>query len=137
QITASITGGRNGIMPPMGPALGDEGVKDVVAYVRSLSGMPHDALKAQLGKPLFLQNCSACHGPDGRGNQALGAPNLTDNIWLHGGSEAAIVETITKGRGSNALNPGQSAMPAHKDSLGAAKVHILAAYVWGLSNPRP
>jgi cytochrome c oxidase cbb3-type subunit 3 len=136
-IEASIMNGRNGIMPALGPSLGQEGTLDAANYVLSLSGAKHDAARAARGKQTFAAVCSACHGADGKGNQTLGAPNLTDNIWLHGGSEAAIVETITKGRGSNALNPGQSAMPAHKDSLGAAKVHILAAYVYGLSNPGP
>ena len=86
-----------GVMPAFGPILGDEGVRDAAAYVRSLSGLPHDSLRAQLGKPIFAQNCAACHGADGKGNQALGAPNLTDNIWLFGSSEAAIIEGITKG----------------------------------------
>jgi cytochrome c oxidase cbb3-type subunit 3 len=83
------------------------------------------------------QVCAACHGADGKGNQTLGAPNLTDKIWEYGGSLADVVETITKGRGVNALTPGASAMPAHRDSLGEAKVHILAAYVYSLSNPKP
>ena len=134
QITASITGGRNGIMPPMGAALGDEGVKDVVAYVQSLSGMPHDELKSQLGKPLFMQNCAACHGPDGKGNVALGAPNLTDNVWLWGGSQATITETVNKGRRLAAAE-GTTAMPAFKDTLGDDKIRLVAAYVWSLSNP--
>jgi cytochrome c oxidase cbb3-type subunit 3 len=136
-IEASIMNGRNGIMPALGPSLGQEGTLDAANYVLSLSGAKHDAARAARGKQTFAAVCSACHGADGKGNQTLGAPNLTDNIWLHGGSEAAIVETITKGRGSNALNPGQSAMPAHKDSLGEAKVRILAAYVYSLSNPSP
>lgn len=136
-IEASIMNGRNGIMPALGSSLGGEGTLDAANYVLSLSGAKHDPARAARGKQTFATICAACHGADGKGNPSLGAPNLTDSIWLHGGSEAAIVETITKGRGTNALNPGQSAMPAHKDSLGAAKVHILAAYVWGLSNPRP
>jgi cytochrome c oxidase cbb3-type subunit 3 len=136
-IKTSIMNGRNGIMPALGPSLGPEGTLDAANYVLSLSGAKHDPTRAARGKQTFATVCAACHGADAKGNQALGAPNLTDNIWLHGGSEAAIVETITKGRGSNALTPGQSAMPAHKDSLGAAKVHILAAYVYGLSNPGP
>jgi cytochrome c oxidase cbb3-type subunit 3 len=136
-IKASIMNGRNGVMPALGPTLGQEGTLDAANYVLSLSGAKHDPARAARGKQTFTTVCSACHGPEGKGNQQLGAPNLTDGIWLHGGSEAAIVETITRGRGTNALNPGQSAMPSHKDSLGEAKVHILAAYVYGLSNPRP
>jgi cytochrome c oxidase cbb3-type subunit 3 len=134
-IETSIAGGRNGVMPPQGAALGDEGVRNVVAYVRSLSGMTADPLKVQLGKDKFMTVCAACHGPDGKGNQALGAPNLTDKVWLYGSTEAAITETVTKGRGMNSLSPGQSVMPAWKDFLGPERVRLVAAYVWGLSNP--
>lgn len=132
SIRDSIISGRNGVMPAMGAALGQDGVANVVSYVRSLSGLPVDTLKAQLGKPLFIANCSACHGADGKGNQALGAPNLTDTIWLWGGSPTAVTETITKGRG----DPGAAVtrMPAHKDLLDPSKIQILTAYVWGLSN---
>jgi cytochrome c oxidase cbb3-type subunit 3 len=133
-IETSIANGRNGVMPAQGPALGGEdGVKNVVAYVRSLSGLTSDALKAQLGKEKFQQICAACHGPDGKGNQAIGAPNLTDSVWLYGSSEAAIAETVTKGRGTSGLTEGQSVMPAWKDILGPAKIHLVAAYVWSLS----
>ena len=131
MIKASIMEGRNGVMPPMGAALGEEGVANVMNFVRSLSGLPHDSLKAQLGKPLFATNCAVCHGADGKGNIALGAPNLTDNIWLYGSSPATITETITKGRGAAG---SVTRMPAHKDILDDAKVQLLAAYVWGLSN---
>jgi cytochrome c oxidase cbb3-type subunit 3 len=133
-IKTSIMNGRNGVMPALGPVLGGEGTKDVVNHVLSLSGRSHDSARAGRGKQKFATICAACHGPDGKGNQTLGAPNLTDNIWEYGGSEADITETITKGRGINALTPGASAMPAHKDFLGEAKVHILAAYVYSLSN---
>jgi cytochrome c oxidase cbb3-type subunit III len=132
-IKASIANGRNGVMPPMGAAVGgDDGTKDVANYVLSLSGRPHDAARAERGKGKFAI-CAACHGPEGKGNQALGAPNLTDNIWLYGGSEGTIIETITKGRGTNMIAGGVSVMPAHKDSLGEAKIHLLTAYVYGLS----
>ncbi len=135
-IVASITNGRNGVMPAQGPALGgDEGVKNVVAYVRSLSGLTSDPLKAQLGKEKFQQICAACHGPDGKGNQAIGAPNLTDKVWLYGSSEPAIAETVTKGRGMSALTEGQSVMPAWKDMLGPARINLVAGYVWSLSHP--
>ena len=132
-IVASITDGRMGVMPALGPVLGEEGVKDVVAYVRSLSGLSSDGLKAQLGKPLFALNCAACHGVDGKGNQAVGAPNLTDAIWLYGSSEATIAEGINKGRHLD-MTDGHLPMPAHKDILGPARIRIAAAYVWGLSN---
>ena len=134
QIVESITNGRMGVMPPQGAALGDEGVRNVVAYVRSLSGLTADPLKAQLGKEKYLQVCAACHGPDGKGNQALGAPNLTDKVWLYGSSEAAITETVVKGRNMN-VSEGTLAMPAFKDLLGPARVHLVAAYVLGLSGP--
>jgi cytochrome c oxidase cbb3-type subunit 3 len=130
-IKASITNGRNGVMPPFGAALGEDGVKNVANYVRSLSGRTVDPLRAQLGKPLFMANCAACHGADGKGNQQLGAPNLTDDIWLYGGSLPTVIETITKGRGEASAI---TRMPAHKDLLDEGKIHLLTAYVWGLSN---
>ncbi len=133
NIVTTITGGRLGVMPALGPGLGPEGVKNVVAYVRSLSGLPHDKLSAQLGKPLFAQNCAACHGADGKGNTAVGAPNLTDDTWLYGSSEATITEGVMRGRHVS-VSEGTLAMPSFKDVLGEAKVHLLAAYVWGLSN---
>jgi cytochrome c oxidase cbb3-type subunit 3 len=131
QIRASIVDGRNGIMPPFGPVLGDEGVRDVVAHVRSRAGLPADTLRAQLGKPLFAQNCAACHGADGKGNQQIGAPNLTDAVWLYGSTEAAITESVTKGRGEATA---VTRMPAHKERLDPGKVDLLVSYVWGLSN---
>ncbi|MBP6564533.1 MAG: cytochrome-c oxidase, cbb3-type subunit III, partial [Burkholderiales bacterium] len=133
KIVETLTGGRMGVMPAMGAVLGEQGTKDTAAYVRSLSGLPHDPLRAQLGKPMFEQNCAACHGADGKGNQAVGAPNLTDGIWLFGSSEASIIEGITKGRNVN-VSEGTLAMPTFKETLGPEKIHLVAAYVWGLSN---
>ena len=133
-IKDSITNGRNGIMPAFAATLGEDGVRSVAAYVRTLSGLPADQLRAQLGKPVFAQNCAACHGPEGRGNQAVGAPNLTDKIWLYGSSEATIVETISKGRGTPSAI---TRMPAHKDTLDEGKIQLLTAYVWGLSHATP
>lgn len=129
-IKATITDGRNGIMPPLGAALGPEGTREVANYVLSLSGRTHDAALAEAGKQKFADNCAACHMPDGTGMAALGAPNLTDKVWLYGGSEAAIIETIAKGR--------NGVMPAATQTLGTtsnkdAKLHLLAAYVYGLS----
>jgi len=126
-IKATIMNGRNGMMPPMGAAVGDaEAIRDVANYVRSLSGLAHDADRAKRGQPKFATICAACHGPEGKGNPMIGAPNLTDKVWLYGSSEGTIVETITKGR--------SNVMPAHKDFLGEPRVHLLAAYVYGLSH---
>lgn len=125
-IQTSIANGRNGVMPPFGPVLGAEGTKDVAHYVMSLSGMAADPIRVARGKEKFAQNCTACHGPEGKGNPQLGAPNLTDKTWLYGAGEPVIIETISKGR--------NSVMPAWQDRLGDAKVHMLAAFVWGLSN---
>jgi cytochrome c oxidase cbb3-type subunit 3 len=126
QIKVSIMDGRNGIMPPFGPALGAEGVKDVANFARSLSGLAADSVRVQRGKDLFEKNCAVCHGAEGKGNPALGAPNLTDKVWLYGSSEAEIAEGVTKGRNNK--------MPSHKEFLGEAKVHLLAAYVYGFSH---
>lgn len=125
-IKATIMKGRNGQMPPMGAALGsDKDVENVAHYVMSLSGSPAaDSIKKTFGQEKFAA-CAACHGADGKGNTALGAPNLTDKIWLYGGSAETIMETIRKGRSNN--------MPAFEDFLGEGKVHVLAAYVWSLS----
>lgn len=126
-IKATIMKGRNGMMPPMAAAVGSEkDVENVAHYVLSLSGSTADPIKWVLGKPKFAAACAACHGADGRGNPMLGAPNLSDKTWLYGGSADTIMETIRKGRAN--------AMPAFNDFLGEAKVHVLAAYVWGLSN---
>lgn len=126
-IKASILDGRRGVMPALGAALGEAGVKEVAAYVRSLSALSHDAAAAARGKARFAL-CAGCHGADGKGNMALGAPNLTDAVWLYGSSEATLIETIAKGR--------SSVMPAHREFLGEARSHVLAAYVFGLSTPR-
>jgi cytochrome c oxidase cbb3-type subunit 3 len=136
-IVETIVNGRMGVMPPQAATLGgEEGVKNVVAYVRSLSGLTADPLKAQLGKEKFVTICAACHGPEGKGNPAIGAPNLTDNVWLYGSSEAAMTETITKGRNMN-VSEGTLAMPSFKGVLDPAKIHLVAAYVWGLSHSKP
>jgi cytochrome c oxidase cbb3-type subunit III len=124
-IKASITEGRTGAMPPFGPVLGEQGVKDVANYVRALSGLAHDSIRAARGKEKYAQTCIACHGAEGKGNPVVGAPNLTDNIWLHGSAEEAIAAQITKGR----INQ----MPAHKDILTPSKIQLLTAYVYSLS----
>lgn len=124
-IKASILDGRSGMMPPMGAALGEKGTRDTAHFVRSLSGLTHDAAAAARGKAHFATTCAGCHGIDGKGNVALGAPNLTDATWLYGSSEATIVETIAKGRSNR--------MPAHREFLGEPRSHVVAAYVYGLS----
>ncbi len=127
-IQTTILNGRNGTMPPMGAAVGgEEGIEQVAAYVMSLSGRKVDPRLAEAGKAKFVV-CAACHGPDGKGNKALGAPNLTDNIWLYGGSPETIKRTIRGGRSGH--------MPAHKDFLGEDKVHLVAAYIYSLSAPK-
>lgn len=125
-IKTTIMKGRHGQMPPMAAALGsDEDVENVAQYVLSLSGSTADPIKVVFGKAKFSA-CMACHGADGKGNQAIGAPNLSDKIWLYGGSADTIMETIRKGR--------DNTMPAFGEFLGEAKVHVLASYVWSLSN---
>ena len=124
-IKASIMDGRQGVMPALSSVVGGrDGATQVAHYVMSLSGRAHDTIKAAFGKDKFAV-CAACHGIDGKGNKGLGAPNLTDDVWLHGGSQDTIVETILAGR--------KGVMPAHKDFLGEAKVHVLAAYIYSLS----
>lgn len=125
KIVETITGGRQAAMPAWGPILGEDGVFSVAEYVRSLSGRDVDAQVAGRGREIFMKNCVACHGPEGKGNPLLGAPNLTDNVWLYGSSQARLVETITKGRNGR--------MPAWGEFLGPSKVHLLAAYVYSLS----
>jgi cytochrome c oxidase cbb3-type subunit 3 len=125
-IETTILEGRQGIMPPMAAALPGEGVKDVAHYVLSLSGMTHDNLRSTRGAELFQKNCAVCHGADGTGNKALGSLNLTDDAWRYGRGESSIIETITNGR--------HGVMPAWGEFLGRDKVHILAAYIWSLSN---
>jgi cytochrome c oxidase cbb3-type subunit 3 len=138
-MKTSIMDGHAGVMTPFGGSLSEEQIKDVANYVRSLAGLEADAARASRGREVFAANCVICHGPDGKGALsmgeafgALGAPNLTDNIWLYGPSEETIIEGITKGRNAG---PGSltNSMPAWKDFLGEDKVHLLAAYVYSLS----
>ncbi|MCA1323039.1 cytochrome-c oxidase, cbb3-type subunit III [Herbaspirillum sp. alder98] len=125
-IKETIMKGRHGVMPPMGAAVGsDRDIDNVANYVLSLSESTHDPIKAELGKSKFVA-CMACHSAGGRGNPLLGAPNLSDKIWLYGGSLDTIKETIIKGR--------DNTMPAFGEFLGEPKVHVLAAYIWSLSN---
>jgi cytochrome c oxidase cbb3-type subunit III len=123
-ITTTIKQGRQGMMPPLAAALGDANeVANVAHYVLSLSNSAHDAAKAALGKPKFGV-CAGCHGANGEGNQALGAPNLSDKIWLHGQGEAAITNIIVNGR--------VNAMPAQEQKLNEDQIRVITAYVMKL-----
>jgi cytochrome c oxidase cbb3-type subunit 3 len=124
-IIQTITQGRQGNMPPMAAAVGTgEDVRNVAHYVLSLSDSAHNPVYAQLGKPKFAA-CAACHGADGKGNPALGAPNLTDKVWLHGWGEQAIVAMVNNGK--------VNVMPAQDKLLTPEQIRVLAAYVWQLS----
>lgn len=125
-IEASILHGRSGMMPAMGLALGDEGVAQVATYIASLSGQNVDSSKVEEGKKKFQMMCVACHGLEANGNTNLGAPKLSDNIWLYGGDLDSIMESIAKGRNGK--------MPPQKELLGPDKVRLLTAYVYSLSN---
>lgn len=127
-IKTTIMGGRQAAMPAWRDVLGEEGIRNVAGYVRSLSGRDVPAgieSDIEQGQKIFATNCVACHGPEGKGTQAMGAPNLTDNTWLYGSSFGQIQQTLRYGRNGR--------MPAQQDHLGNDKVHLLAAYVYSLS----
>ncbi|MBS7807715.1 cytochrome-c oxidase, cbb3-type subunit III [Variovorax sp. PCZ-1] len=126
KIQETIVKGRNGVMPPMAAAVGNsDDVRNLAEYVLSLSGYPSDSIRAGLGKSKFSA-CAACHGVTGKGNVALGAPNLSDDVWLHGWGKEFIVNMINNGR--------TGMMPAQKDRLTDEQIGLLTAYVWGMSN---
>ena len=126
RIEETITQGRQGMMPPIAAVVGSAAdVHNVAHYVLSLSGSPHNPFAAELGRPKFAV-CAACHGADGKGNPAMGAPNLTDKIWLHGWGEDAIAAMVTNGK--------TNVMPAHGARFTPEQIHVLTASVWGLSN---
>lgn len=130
QIRETIAKGRTATMKAWGPALGEEGVRDVAHYVLSLSKPEnlYDADRALRGRALFHgepAKCFTCHGDKGQGIRGLG-PNLTDDVWLWGGTQKAVMETITNGR--------HNQMPAWEGFLDEDKIYILTAYVWGLSH---
>ncbi len=127
DIVESIAHGRVGTMPPMAAAVGSPvDVSNVANYVLSLSGSPHDAAAAAAGKPKFVV-CAACHGPDGKGNTAIGSANLTDGIWLHGFGKDAIESMIDNGK--------TNIMPAQETRMSSAQIRVVGAYVWSLSQP--
>lgn len=125
KIHETIVNGRKAAMPAWGSILGEEGVAEVAEYVLQISGGEHDAAKAEAGAKLFTANCVACHGVDGKGSQLVGAPNLTDKIWLYGGEPATIRQTLRDGR--------NGVMPAQQELLKEDRIHLLAAYVYSLS----
>ena len=129
KIKETITKGRVGNMPPMAAAVGSaDDVRNVAQYVLSLSNSPHDSVRAELGKAKFAV-CAACHGADGKGNIEIGSANLTDDIWLHGWGEEAIVRMVNQGK--------TNVMPAQENKLTTSQIHVLTAYIWGLSNNKP
>lgn len=127
-LQASITNGRNGVMPAFKATIDARTAGDIAQYVRSMSGLAHDQIRVIRGKREYLNNCVACHGADGKGNKALGAPNLTDDVWLYGSSEATIVHSIMNGRNNR--------MPAQEHLLTPEQIRLLTAWVWGLSGGR-
>ncbi|MGH8492592.1 MAG: cytochrome-c oxidase, cbb3-type subunit III [Moraxellaceae bacterium] len=129
NIEETILNGRNGVMPPWKEALGEDGVRDAAHYVRVMANLQSENAYSVAGQKLYATTCIACHGPDGKGNVMMGAPNLTDNVWLYGSSEGSLIKTIGEGRIGH--------MPAQKDLLGPERVHMLAAYVLSLSHSKP
>ncbi|EAQ65880.1 cytochrome c oxidase, cbb3-type, subunit III [Marinomonas sp. MED121] len=126
DIKHSVMNGRIAAMPAWGATLGEQGINETAQYVLSLSGKETNPEAAAKGKEIFATNCVACHGQDGAGNKLFGAPNLTDDIWLYGGSEQQVMQTLRNGRAGK--------MPAWKDILGEDKAHIVSAYVYSLSH---
>ena len=126
QILQTITQGRHGIMPPWKASIKPDEASNIAQYVRSLSGLAHDPLRVVPGKRGFDTFCVACHGAEGKGNTLVGAPDLTDDVWLYGSSESTIVETILEGRDNQ--------MPAQEHILTPEQIKLLAAWVWGQSN---
>ena len=123
-IKATLINGRQAAMPAWQAILGDQGITETTAYVLSLNGRDADPAQVSAGKTHFTTYCAACHGVDGTGNTAMGAPNLTNGVWLYGGTEAQIAHSLRAGR--------NGVMPAFRDTLSEDKIHILTAYVYGL-----
>ena len=124
-IKATLVNGRQAAMPAWGSILGDQGIAETTQYVLALNGRDTDSAMAAAGEKHFQTYCVACHGADAKGNPALGSPNLANGIWLYGGTEEQISHSLRAGR--------NGVMPAFKDTLSEDKIHILAAYVYGLN----
>ena len=125
QIKETLINGRQAAMPGWSAILGEKGINEVTQYVLSLSGQEHDAALVEAGQSIYASNCAACHSADAKGQYAVGAPNLTDDIWLYEGTPAGIRQTLRMGR--------NGIMPAQKDRLRKDKIHLLTAYVYSLS----
>lgn len=125
QIKQALVGGRNGMMPAWGQVIDQTGLVNVTAYIQSLSGIETTGADLSAGKQVFGMYCASCHGADGKGNQLLGAPNLTNNIWLYGGSKGQILQTLNGGRSGK--------MPAFNELISDEKIHVLTAYIYSLS----
>lgn len=125
NIQHTLVYGRQASMPGWSAILGEKGINQVAQYVLKISGQEHDAELVEAGKNIFASNCAACHGADAKGNYAVGAPNLTDDIWLYEGTPAGIRQSLRDGR--------KGLMPAQKDRLREDKIHLLTAYVYSLS----
>jgi cytochrome c oxidase cbb3-type subunit 3 len=126
QVITTILNGRGGVMPPLGAALGDQGVNEVANYVLTLSGGKADPALAEAGKARFVTICAACHGPEGKGNIAIGAPNLTDNIWLYGSTLDDIKASVRDGRSGK--------MPAWEPIIGKDRARLVGAWVLAQSH---
>lgn len=129
QVVTSIAKGRRGMMPPLAGVLGERGVAEVAVYVYQLNDRePEPVMRSMIdsGRQRFASTCAVCHGADGTGNIALGAPDLTDDAWIFGSSFEAIKESIANGRSGN--------MPAHERLLSHAEIRLVAGYVYSLSN---
>jgi cytochrome c oxidase cbb3-type subunit 3 len=130
RIKETIVLGRQAMMPAWGAILGEANVGNVVEFVLQGAGKEHDAAKAELGKAIFATNCAACHGADAKGNHLVGAPNLTDDVWLYG---AATPEELGSTLRQTVRNGRAGVMPAHAETLKAERIHLLSAYVYSLS----
>ncbi len=126
NIKTTLLNGRQGAMPAWGEMFSTEQIFNLTSYVEQLAGREVDSMLASKGGDLYKTNCAMCHGAEGKGNHMFGAPNLTDDIWLYGGSQKKITETLLIGRNGK--------MPPHKEFLGEAKIHVLTAYIYSLSN---
>ena len=125
EIKHTLVHGRQAVMPPWEAILGEQGIQEATAYVLALNNRDADETLVQAGEQHWNTYCVACHGPDGKGMPALGAPNLTNGIWLYGGTAEQIAHSLRVGR--------NGVMPAFGQQLGEDKIHLLTAYIYGLS----